>query len=84
MRACANGVRTWRAWSHRSAHPFRTKMDYVGISVLIWGSYFPIVHYFFLCDWHLQLLYLGAISLASVATICVSVMDRFAHGNVFK
>ncbi len=77
--ACANGVH-----GLTGLHPFRTKMDYVGISVLIWGSYFPIVHYFFLCDWHLQLLYLGAISLASVATICVSVMDRFAHGNVFK
>ncbi|GAB5372893.1 hypothetical protein AAMO2058_001703200 [Amorphochlora amoebiformis] len=58
------------------------KADYVGIGILIWGSYFPVVHYLFYCRWVIQIIYLSVITALSAAGIVVSVFNRFANSNL--
>jgi len=58
------------------------KADYIGITVLIWGSYFPVVHYLFWCRWNLQVIYLATITLLCIGVTLVSVLDVFAAANV--
>mmetsp|Transcript_10111 Transcript_10111/g.24890 ORF Transcript_10111/g.24890 Transcript_10111/m.24890 type:complete len:369 (-) Transcript_10111:240-1346(-) len=58
------------------------KADYIGVTFLIWGSYFPVVHYLFYCQWFWQVLYLGIITVLSIATGVISVLDSFATGGL--
>ncbi|KAJ3059354.1 hypothetical protein HK102_010040, partial [Quaeritorhiza haematococci] len=67
MDAWMNGISA--AWN---------KIDYVGIVVLITGSFVPAAYYGFFCDPHLQLFYLTSISIFGAATIAITVSPRFA------
>jgi len=54
------------------------KLDYVGISLLIVGSYVPFTYYGFYCLDTARRVYLAVIALLSIATIVVTMADRFA------
>ena len=66
----------------RSASCF-AKLDYIGITLLIYGSNWPAVHFMFYCRPELQFLYLAGITVLCVPTVVVVVADRFA-GESFK
>ena len=66
----------------RSASCF-AKLDYIGITLLIYGSNWPAVHFMFYCRPELQLLYLASITVLCVPTVVVVVADRFA-GESYK
>lgn len=50
---------------------FKT-FDLVGISVLICGSYYPLVLYGFHCDTKIQLLYLVPVTFLSILSLCLT------------
>merc|ERR1712112_77318 len=54
------------------------KLDYVGISLLIVGSYVPFTYYGFYCHDTARRVYLSTIALLTVATTVVTMADRFA------
>lgn len=54
------------------------KLDYVGISLLTVGSFIPWIYYGFYCQFTPKVVYLTTISLLAVATIIVTMMDRFS------
>ncbi|PWW74687.1 HlyIII-domain-containing protein [Tuber magnatum] len=53
------------------------KLDYLGIIILIMGSFVPSVHYAFYCHRRLAYAYWAMISLLGVGCAAVSVMPRF-------
>lgn len=53
------------------------RLDYAGISALIAASFYPPVYYGFICKPHLQLAYLGAITLLGIVTMAVSLIPAF-------
>lgn len=54
------------------------KLDYVGISLLIVGSYIPWIYYGFYCHQTARRGYLATISLLCITTIIVTMAERFA------
>ncbi len=60
-----------------------SKLDYIGITLLIYGSNWPAVHFMFYCRPELQFLYLASITVLCVPTVVVVVDDRFA-GESYK
>jgi adiponectin receptor len=51
---------------------FCNKLDYIGIVAMIVGSFFPMLHYGYYCNPHLQLFYsLSILSLGGLATYTV-------------
>lgn len=54
---------------NEQSHQLYKKFDYIGISILIAGSYYPIIIYSFYCDLKFQFFYLIPITL-----ICFSVL----------
>ena len=54
------------------------KLDYVGISLLIVGSFIPWLYYGFYCQFVPKLVYMLAISLLGVTAIIVTMLDRFS------
>ena len=60
-----------------------SKLDYIGITLLIYGSNWPAVHFMFYCRPELQFLYLASITVLCVPTVVVVVADRFA-GESYK
>ncbi|KAJ8296868.1 ADIPOR-like receptor SPBC12C2.09c [Rhodotorula toruloides] len=69
--ACATGFsaffHTFVAHSKEVAQRWN-RLDYVGIVVLISGTFVPMVHYGFACDSHLRNLYIGLIYTFAAAT----------------
>ncbi|GAA5860768.1 hypothetical protein JCM5353_003115 [Sporobolomyces roseus] len=61
---------TFMAHSMEVAH-WWNRLDYIGIVILISGTFVPATHYGFFCDPHLRNLYIGLIYTASAATIYV-------------
>ncbi|PSC75369.1 Heptahelical 4 isoform 2 [Micractinium conductrix] len=53
------------------------RFDYAGIAVLIVASFFPPVHFGFLCAPHLRLFYLATTTLLGLCTLCVTLMSAF-------
>ncbi|KAI9789464.1 MAG: hypothetical protein M1816_006006 [Peltula sp. TS41687] len=53
------------------------KLDYIGIVVLIWGSFVASIYYGFYCRARLQLVYWAMISVLAVACSAVSIVPRF-------
>lgn len=56
-----------------------SKLDYCGISLLIMGSSVPWLYYSFYCHFQPKLIYLVGICTLGIATIMVSLLDRFAE-----
>jgi len=54
------------------------KLDYVGISLLIVGSFIPWLYYGFYCQFVPKLVYMLSISLLGVTAIIVTMLDRFS------
>ncbi|GAA5870331.1 hypothetical protein JCM16303_001966 [Sporobolomyces ruberrimus] len=61
---------TFSCHSMKVAHTWN-RMDYIGIVVLISGTFVPATRYGFFCDPHLRNLYIAIIYTASAATIYV-------------
>ncbi|KAL8716315.1 MAG: hypothetical protein Q9220_000220 [cf. Caloplaca sp. 1 TL-2023] len=59
----------WAVWANRG--------DYVGIVVLIWGSFVPSIWYGFFCDRGLRRAYWGMISIIGIGCTIVSITPRF-------
>ncbi|RFU27871.1 hypothetical protein B7463_g8479, partial [Scytalidium lignicola] len=76
---CMGMSATYHAISNHSPNVarFGNKLDYMGIVLLITGSFVPIVYYGFYCHPHLQQLYWTMISSLGVGCICASIFDRF-------
>ncbi|GAA6059077.1 hypothetical protein JCM10212_002048 [Sporobolomyces blumeae] len=61
--------------SEEVAH-YWNQLDYVGICVLISGTFVPATHYGFFCDPHLRNTYIAIIYAASAATIYVVISPK--------
>ncbi|GAA5922977.1 hemolysin III family protein [Sporobolomyces koalae] len=61
---------TFTCHSMEVAHRWN-RLDYIGIVILISGTFVPATHYGFFCDSHLRNLYIAIIYTASAATIYV-------------
>ncbi|CAG0897782.1 unnamed protein product, partial [Cyprideis torosa] len=55
-----------------------SKLDYVGIALLIMGSFVPWVYYGFYCEFAPKVIYLSGVSVLGIAAITVSMFDKFA------
>lgn len=51
------------------------KLDYIGISILIAGSYYPIVIYSFSCEPYIQYLYIIPITLLCLSTLYMTLSE---------
>jgi len=56
-----------------------SKLDYVGIALLIMGSFFPWLYYGFYCERSLQIFYLSVTFVLGLAAIVVSLWDKFGE-----
>ncbi|CAF1126180.1 unnamed protein product [Rotaria magnacalcarata] len=46
-----------------------SKLDYMGISILIFGSMIPVIHYLFYCNLKLKTIYIGILLGLSIASV---------------
>ncbi|CAF0929998.1 unnamed protein product [Rotaria sp. Silwood1] len=46
-----------------------SKLDYMGISILIFGSMVPVIHYLFYCNFKLKAIYISVLLALSIASI---------------
>ncbi|KAI9347817.1 hemolysin-III related-domain-containing protein [Zopfochytrium polystomum] len=53
------------------------KADYLGIVILIVGSFVPSIYYAFYCDPLLQGVYIGMVSILGISTIAINASTRF-------
>lgn len=51
------------------------KSDYIGISILIAGSYYPIVIYSFSCEAYIQYLYIIPITFLCLSTLYMTLSE---------
>ncbi|XP_065349292.1 adiponectin receptor protein isoform X2 [Cloeon dipterum] len=56
-----------------------SKLDYCGIAMLIMGSFVPWLYYGFYCDFQPKVIYLCVVTLLGVASMVVSLWDRFSE-----
>jgi len=56
-----------------------SKLDYVGIAMLIMGSFVPWLYYGFYCQYTPKVIYLSVVSILGSLAIMVSLWDRFAE-----
>lgn len=78
--ACLALSATYHTISNHSAQVARigNKLDYLGITILIAGSFSSLIHYgFHECRPDLRAAYRTFIGILSLACACVSVLDRF-------
>ena len=45
-----------------------SKLDYIGINILIFGSMVPVIHYLFYCYLQLKTIYIGILLVLSIAS----------------
>lgn len=55
------------------------KLDYMGISLLIIGSFIPWIYYGFYCRMEPKITYIAMVSVLGTAAIIVSLWDRFSE-----
>jgi len=55
------------------------RLDYVGIALLIMGSFFPWLYYGFYCEKSVQIVYLSVTFVLGLTSIIVSLWDRFGE-----
>ncbi|CAD5218995.1 unnamed protein product [Bursaphelenchus okinawaensis] len=58
-----------------------SKLDYMGISLLIVGSFIPWVYYGFYCRQEPKITYIAMISVLGVGAIVVSLWDKFSESR---
>lgn len=60
------------------------KLDYIGISILIAGSYYPIIIYSFSCELYIQYLYIIPITLLCLSTLYMTLSEfgLYFHINI--
>ncbi|CAL8093824.1 unnamed protein product [Orchesella dallaii] len=56
-----------------------SKLDYVGIALLIMGSFFPWLYYGFYCEKSLQIFYFSVTFVLGFTSIVVSLWDKFGE-----
>lgn len=62
----------------KPAYFFLSRLDYAGITILIAGSFYPVIYYSFYCHPTLLRLYLTTITTLSAFTFVVSLVPAFA------
>ncbi|CAI5737038.1 unnamed protein product [Peronospora destructor] len=62
----------------RSAFTFLSRLDYAGITILIAGSFYPMIYYSFYCHPWLRSAYLVSISTMAALTFTVALMPIFS------
>ncbi|KAK0398632.1 hypothetical protein QR680_002683 [Steinernema hermaphroditum] len=58
-----------------------SKLDYVGISLLIIGSFIPWIYYGFYCRMEPKITYIGMVCVLGVAAVIVSLWDKFSESK---
>lgn len=58
-----------------------SKLDYCGIAMLITGSFVPWLYYSFYCDYQPKVIYLLVVIALGIASITVSLWDKFSEPN---
>lgn len=66
--------------SHR-LNIFLSRLDYIGIAVMIVTSFFPPIYYIFQCEPHWQLTYLTAITVMGVFTVINLLSPHLSSGS---
>ncbi|KAG1709613.1 hypothetical protein DVH05_020268 [Phytophthora capsici] len=61
----------------RSAYMFLSRLDYAGITILIAGSFYPMIYYSFYCYPWLRSAYLVSISVMAALTFVVALLPVF-------
>lgn len=61
----------------RRAYTLLSRLDYAGISILIAGSFYPMIYYSFYCHPWLRRTYLTAISVLAAITFTVTLIPSF-------
>jgi adiponectin receptor len=61
----------------RPAYFFLSRLDYAGITILIAGSFYPMIYYSFYCHPWLLRVYLTAISVMAALTFAVTLVPAF-------
>ncbi|KAF1779431.1 AdipoR/hemolysin-III-related [Phytophthora cactorum] len=61
----------------RSAYMFLSRLDYAGITILIAGSFYPLIYYSFYCHPWLRSVYLVSISTMAALTFVVALLPIF-------
>ncbi|KAG6603018.1 Adiponectin receptor protein [Phytophthora cinnamomi] len=62
----------------RPAYMFLSRLDYAGITILIAGSFYPMIYYSFYCHPWLRTAYLASISTMAALTFTVALMPVFS------
>ncbi|KAI9916362.1 hypothetical protein PsorP6_017836 [Peronosclerospora sorghi] len=62
----------------RSAYTFLSRLDYAGITILIAGSFYPMIYYSFYCHPWLRNTYLVSISTMAALTFIVALLPVFS------
>ena len=60
------------------------RLDISGISILIWGSYFPVIYYSFYCEFYIKIIYLTLISFMGLVVFFISMQDWIYKTNSHK
>ncbi|KAK9874277.1 hypothetical protein WA026_002629 [Henosepilachna vigintioctopunctata] len=58
-----------------------SKLDYCGISILIMGSFVPVLYYSFYCHFRPKAVYLTVVCALGLASIGVSLWDKFSESD---
>lgn len=59
-----------------------SKLDYVGIALLIMGSFVPWLYYGFYCHYQPKVIYLSVVVVLGIASIVTSLCDKFSESNL--
>uniref|UniRef100_A0AC34QC16 Uncharacterized protein n=1 Tax=Panagrolaimus sp. JU765 TaxID=591449 RepID=A0AC34QC16_9BILA len=62
-------------------HKFFIKLDYMGISLLIIGSFIPWIYYGFYCRREPKITYIAMVVVLGIAAIIVSLWDKFSESH---
>nr|CCA17357.1 adiponectin receptor protein putative [Albugo laibachii Nc14] len=61
----------------KSVYFFLSRLDYAGITIMIAGSFYPLVYYSFYCHPWIRHMYLTAITVMAAATFVISLIPAF-------
>lgn len=73
---CSTFYHLFNAYSAK-VHALTSRLDYAGTSLLISGSYYPVIYYIYFCRTDLIVLFLTGISLGSICVFALSLTESF-------